>query len=342
MHSNNPKLALTLGDPAGIGPEIIVAGWHDIISKIPCKPIVYGHPEFLVRAMKLRGIKHEIQIIETPNQAEPSEEQIPCINTSSDDVLSIRSGEIDARAGEAAYHSIVTATVHALLKKVDALVTAPINKKSLNLAGCHHPGHTELIAERCGVTNFAMMLYIASSEQILSPAGLAVVHVTLHTALSKVFDEIRIDSILAKIRMAHEFMLPIKGTTPHIGVCSLNPHAGEMGLFGHEEMTCIEPAVKLAREEGIHVEGPFPADTIMVDAKNGRFDAVVAMFHDQGHIALKLLGMHNAVNITLGLPIIRTSVAHGTAFDRAWQGTADPGSMIEAVRIATILAKHPR
>ncbi|MDR1960113.1 MAG: 4-hydroxythreonine-4-phosphate dehydrogenase PdxA [Planctomycetaceae bacterium] len=339
MNSKTPKLALTMGDPAGIGPEIIVAGWRQMITTVPCKPIVYGHPEFLDRAARMLNLNYKIQQIESPFAAEPSEHQIPCLKACSDDALKIEHGRVGIHAGEAAYHSIITAVIHALLKKVDAIVTAPINKKSLNLAGCNYPGHTELIAERCGCTNFAMMLYLAKNSMIQSPHGLAVVHVTLHTAMQNIFREIRIDTVLSKIKLAHDFMLSIRGTTPKIGVCALNPHAGEMGLFGYEEITFIEPAVKLAQEEGMDAAGPFPADTMMLAGKNGDFDAIVAMYHDQGHIALKLLGMHSAVNITLGLPIIRTSVAHGTAFDRAWQGVAKPDSMIEATRIANILAR---
>jgi 4-hydroxythreonine-4-phosphate dehydrogenase len=332
-----PKLAITIGDVAGIGPEIIVGGWKNIIAQNSCDPIVYGHPEILSRAAKLLGLEFEIQKIDHAAAAKPSENVIPCITCCSDEVLSVTPGTVDAAAGDAAYHAIVTAAMHAILNKVDAMVTMPINKKALNLSGCHYPGHTELIASRCGVENFAMMLYLGHSEIVKGNAGLAVVHVTLHTAMQNIFSEITTEKVTAKIRLAHDFMLKMKGSVPNIGVCSLNPHAGESGMFGREEITIIEPAILLAKEEDIHVEGPFPADTIMPKARDGRFDAVVAMFHDQGHIALKLLGMHRAVNITLGLPIIRTSVAHGTAFDIAWQGKAETGSLIEACRVAAVL-----
>jgi 4-hydroxythreonine-4-phosphate dehydrogenase len=208
------------------------------------------------------------------------------------------------------------------------------------MAGCRFPGHTELIATRCGVENFAMMLYLGPSADLKGEHGLAVVHVTLHTAMRTIFDIITQENVLAKIHLANDFMLKMKGQPPAVGVCSLNPHAGEQGLFGQEELNIIAPTVMLACEEGINVSGPFPADTIMLRARDGEFDAVVAMFHDQGHIALKLLGMHQAVNITLGLPIIRTSVAHGTAFDIAWQGKANPTSLIEACRVAGVLANQ--
>jgi 4-hydroxythreonine-4-phosphate dehydrogenase len=334
------KLAMTLGDVAGIGPEMIVGGWSRIIQQENCTPIVYGNQHVLEKAIALWGCDYTVQDIDNPENAEPSKNVIPCLNCCLNNVLDVRPGEISSIAGGAAYHFIVTATWHAMLGKVDAIVTCPINKQALNMAGCHFPGHTELIASRCGVENFAMMLYLGPSANIKGEHGLAVVHVTLHAAMRTIFDSITPGNILAKIQLANDFMLKMKGQSPAIGVCSLNPHAGEHGLFGHEEHNIIAPTVMLARDEGINVSGPFPADTIMLRARDGEFDAVVAMFHDQGHIALKLLGMHQAVNITLGLPIIRTSVAHGTAFDIAWQGKANPASLIEACRVADVLAKN--
>ena len=311
-----------MGDAAGIGPEIIAGAWERIVEEIPCRPVVFGHPEVLRRAAALRQ----------------TEVEIPCIACGDESVLQVRPGTVAAAAGEAAAQAMTAAIDAALKKEIDAVVTAPIHKGALNLAGHRYPGHTELLAERCGVNDFAMMLYLPPGENLTSPDGLAVVHVTLHTAMRTIFDLIDTASVLAKIRLAEGFIARICNRRPRIGVCSLNPHAGEDGLFGFEEIDAIRPAVESAQTEGIDVTGPFPADTIMIDAQNGRYDAVVAMFHDQGHIALKLLGMHRAVNITLGLPIIRTSVAHGTAFDKAWQGTAEVGSLIEAVRVAVKLA----
>ena len=339
LSDNKPKLAITLGDVAGIGPEIIVGGWSHIIRQDECVPIVYGNKGVLEKAIALLGGDYTVQPIDNPAHAEPSQNVIPCLNCSSIDLRDVRPGEISGTAGEAAYHSIVTATTHAMFHKVDAMVTTPINKKALNMAGCHFPGHTELIASRCGIENFAMMLYLGPSACIRGEAGLAVVHVTLHTAMRNIFDIITSENVFAKICLANDFMLKMKEKPPTIGVCSLNPHAGEQGLFGLEELNIIVPTITLAQVEGINVAGPYPADTIMLKARDGEFDAVVAMFHDQGHIALKLLGMHQAVNITLGLPIIRTSVAHGTAFDIAWQGKANSASLIEACRVACVLAR---
>ncbi len=360
---NIPKIGITMGDAAGIGPDIIVDAWRKISQRVPCQPLVYGHPEILRRAAQLRlaptGQTLEIRTIHALRELDsmtdlPSPGAIPCLFCCNDNVKDVPPGQIDARAGEAAFQAINAAIDDAMEHHLDAVVTAPIHKEALNLAGHHYPGHTEIFASRCGKDDFAMMLYLGADEPSetashrgsLAPGGLAVVHVTLHTAMRTIFDLITVDSVLAKARLADHFMQKIMaqnslGSTPpkpRIGVCSLNPHAGENGLFGREEIEVIRPAIEKAQREGLNIQGPFPADTIMIDAKNGHYDAVVAMFHDQGHIALKLLDMQRAVNVTLGLPMIRTSVAHGTAFDRAWQGTAESGSLFEAVRVAAKLA----
>jgi 4-hydroxythreonine-4-phosphate dehydrogenase len=330
-------IAITMGDAAGIGPEIIAAAWEQLQTISDCRCIVYGHSEVMRRAAVLRKVDADID----------------CVNCCSDDVLDVLPGTIDARAGNAAYSAIRRAIDDAKKNVVDAVVTAPIHKAALHQAGHHYPGHTEIFAEQCGIENYAMMLYLgansAGAESISPPVlgqyGLAVVHVTLHCAMKTIFEQITVESVLAKIRLADGFMRRIIPSfsrysgAPRIGVCSLNPHAGEEGLFGNEEIRTIRPAIERALAEGLQVEGPKPADTIMIDAQAGKYDAVVAMFHDQGHIALKLLGMYRAVNITLGLPIIRTSVAHGTAFDKAWQGTADTGSLLEAVHVAVKLCR---
>ena len=314
-----PLIAITLGDPAGIGPEIIVGAWTETVVHDWCRPLVVGHPGVIRRAVELWQTDLHVQEIDSPDEAEPTDGVIPCIACGSDDVLDILPGRLDARAGQAAYDAVVAAAQLALAGKVDAITTAPLQKEALHRAGHAFPGHTELLASLCGVENFAMMLYLGPDDVLHSPAGLAVVHVTLHTALRNVFDELTEEAVLAKAGLADDFMTRLTGSRPRIGVCALNPHAGEGGLFGHEEHSIIGPAVERGRDQGLDLTGPLPTDTLMVRARDGEFDAVVAMYHDQGHIALKLLGMHQAVNVTLGLPIIRTSVAHGTAFDIAWQ-----------------------
>jgi len=335
-----PTIALTLGDTAGVGPEVIVGAWTDPRVHQWCRPVALGHPAVLCRAVRLLGCAAEVREVATVEEAEPSVDVISCVNVCRDDAADAPPCQVDPRAGQAAYDALVAAAHLALAGRIDAICTAPLHKAALWQAGHHYPGHTELLAELCGVTDYAMMLYLAHDEQIQSPGGLGVVHTTLHMSLRDALAALSTEAILEKIRLADRSMRPLLSGAPRIGVCALNPHGGEAGLFGTEETTLIEPAVAAAQREGLIVEGPCPTDTLMVRARDGEFDAVVAMYHDQGHIALKLLGMHRAVNVTLGLPIVRTSVAHGTAFDLAWQGRARSSSMIEAIRVAADLAKH--
>lgn len=306
-----------------------------------CRPLVVGHPEMLRRAARLLAVNVEVREIASPADAVASPTVIPCLRTGSDDVLDVPPATVDPRAGQAAYDALVVGARLALDGAVDGIVTAPLHKAALWQAGHHYPGHTELLAELCDVHDFAMMLYLGPDASLGCSAGLGVIHVTLHMALAEVWKHLTTDAVVTKIRLAEGVMRRMAvGRTPRIGVCALNPHAGESGLFGDEETRIIAPAVARARAERIDAAGPFPTDTLMVRARDGEFDAVVAMYHDQGHIALKLLGMHRAVNVTLGLPIVRTSVAHGTAFDLAWQGRAETSSMVEAVRVASRLAQH--
>ncbi len=340
-----------MGDPAGIGPEVIVGAWGDERIHERLRPVVIGHPQILRRAARLR--KLDLQVVEISSVAALKPDAvgprtIACIKVCDDNVCDVPAGRVDARAGEAAYQAVRAAAKLALDHKVDGIVTAPLSKAALHAAGHHYPGHTELLAEMCGVADYAMMLYLSGepgarsgekdsltvpSPQTPAP-GLGVVHVTLHQSLRSVFDDLTTEDISVKCRLADEAMQRLGVPRPRVGVCAINPHAGEDGLFGDEELMLIAPAVEDARRAGLDVSGPFPTDTLMLRARDGEFDAVVAMYHDQGHIALKLLGMHGAVNITLGLPIVRTSVAHGTAFDRAWQGTARCEGMVAAILTA--------
>jgi 4-hydroxythreonine-4-phosphate dehydrogenase len=339
MEPKRPRIAVTMGDPAGIGPEILVGAWARPEVHQWCRPIAVGHPEILRRAARLWDTGADVVPVASPDQVQPSPRIIPCMVCGPDGALEVAPGTIDARSGQAAYDAVVTAARLALADQVDAITTAPLHKEALHRAGHRYPGHTELLAELCGVQEFAMMLYLGPDEHVRAADGLAVVHVTLHTALSNVIGELSTEQVLSKARLVDRFMTEMKrGVRPRIGVCALNPHGGEGGLFGDEERRIIRPAVEQGLAEGMQLEGPLPTDTLMVRARDGEFDAVVAMYHDQGHIAMKLLGMHRAVNVTLGLPIVRTSVAHGTAFDLAWQGRAEIGSMIEALRVAGRLA----
>lgn len=340
MDKVRPILAVTMGDPAGVGPEVIVRAWADERVHQCCRPVVLGHPEMLRKAIRLLGSSQQVILIDEPCEADRSDfATIACLPVGSDNILDVPGGTIDGRTGQAAYEAVVRAIDETLAGRCGGIVTAPLSKAALHAAGHFYPGHTELLAERCGVRDFAMMLYLPPQELPHSPAGLGVAHVTLHMALREVFDHLSPSAVVEKCHLAHRVMSSgFKLPSPRIGVCALNPHGGEGGLFGDEESRIIAPAVDLARTQGIDARGPFPTDTLMVRSRDGEFDAVVAMYHDQGHIALKLLGMHRAVNITLGLPIVRTSVAHGTAFDRAWQGTAEASGMVAAIATAAQLA----
>jgi 4-hydroxythreonine-4-phosphate dehydrogenase len=339
--SNRPLLAITMGDPAGVGPEVIVGAWSDPRIHEQTRPIAIGHPEILQRAARL--LQRKLEVVEVAESSlaniSTSPNAIQCVKACDDDVRDVRTREVSAKAGEAAYRAVRLAADWALAKKIAGIVTAPLSKSALQAAGHKYPGHTELLAEICGVTEFAMMLYLPPGEQVRSPSGLGVAHVTLHQSMRSIFADLTEQAILSKCRLADSVMRRLGVARPRIAVCALNPHAGEEGLFGDEERSTIAPAVAAARSAGIDARGPFPTDTLMMRARDGEFDAVVAMYHDQGHIALKLLGMHAAVNITLGLPIVRTSVAHGTAFDRAWQGTARSEGMVAAILTAAKLTR---
>ena len=332
-----PRIALTLGDVAGIGPEIVARAVADDRLRNCCRPIVVGNPVVFHRAMSLTGASFELQTVVNLNEIDWSSSRIPCWNPSAVDVTSIPDARINGRAGRAAYDYLVASTHAALLGEVEGITTAPLNKAALHAAGLDYPGHTEILAAECGVTEFAMMLYLPSGGAIHGPDGLGVAHVTLHTSIRSVPDLLTIPHILETIQLVDRFLKRIGCHTPRVGVCALNPHGGEGGLFGNEEATVIAPAVDMARSQGIVATGPIPADALLRRAVQGEFDGVAAMYHDQGHIALKLIGFDRAVNVTLGLPVVRTSPSHGTAFDIAWQGQASCLGFVEAVRTAAMI-----
>ncbi len=337
-----PLVALTMGDVAGVGPEVIARAWSDSPLRTLARPFVVGNRIVLERALRCVGGGARVESIDSPSLAAPSARVVPCLEGSEIDVGDVPLGRVDARAGAAARDFLTTAIDLALAGEVDALTTLPLNKESLHAAGVEHPGHTEILAERCGVREHAMMLYLAPP---VGPGdvGLGVLHVTLHVALRRVFDLITPESVESKIALADAAMRPFTlGRRPRIAVAGLNPHAGEGGLFGDEEIRVIAPAVAAARAQGYDASGPIAADTLFVRAIRGEFDAVVAMYHDQGHVALKTIGFDRAVNVTIGLPIVRTSVAHGTAFDIAGSGSAETSSLIEAVRVAARIVDGQR
>jgi 4-hydroxythreonine-4-phosphate dehydrogenase len=322
-----PRLLITMGDVAGIGPEIIAAGWPRL--RPLCRPVVVGDPAWLRRAARAVGAKLEVVPVRDPAEVTATEAVVPCLPATAADLSAVEPGRVTAAGGRAAYDFLCAAIDRTLAGEADGIVTAPLHKEGLHAAGVRHPGHTEILAERCGVRHFAMVLY---------QDGLAVAHVTLHMALRDVFRHLSPAAVLDKARLLDGLMRRLLGRPPRLGVAALNPHASDGGLFGDEEATIIRPGVEAARAEGIDASGPWPSDTLFVRARGGAFDGVVAMYHDQGHIALKLLGGLRAVNISAGLPLVRTSVAHGTAYDIAGRGVADPTSLIEAAKVAAKLA----
>jgi 4-hydroxythreonine-4-phosphate dehydrogenase len=323
-----PRLLITLGDVAGIGPEIVARAWPQLQPL--CRPIVVGDPAWVQRGLDLVRSSAKVRLVAHPSEAEPNTHVIPCVNATTQDLSRVEPGRVSAEGGRAAYDFLCRAIDWTLAGDADGIVTAPLHKEGLRAAGLKYPGHTEILAERTGVQHFAMVLAVP---------GVAVAHVTLHMALRNVFQNLSSDAVLEKAQLLDNLLMRLLGRRPRLGVAALNPHASDGGLFGDEERTIIAPAVEAARARGLEVSGPWPADTLFVRAREGAFDGVVAMYHDQGHIALKLLGRGRAVNISAGLPIVRTSVAHGTAYDIAGRGVADAGSLVEAARIAALLAR---
>jgi 4-hydroxythreonine-4-phosphate dehydrogenase len=324
---DRPRLLITLGDVAGIGPEIVARSWPELIKL--GAPTVVGDPVWVERGLKLIGSPACVQIVRYPNESLPTTDVVPCLKSSAQDLSGVEPGRVSAAAGQAAYDFLCAAIDLTMADQADAVVTAPLHKEGLRAAGLRYPGHTEILAERTGTKEFAMVLY---------GDGIAVAHVTLHMALRDVFRTLSTPAVLEKIRLLDRLLPRLLQRRPRIGVAALNPHASDGGLFGNEEQTIIAPAVEQAHEEGIEASGPWPADTLFVRAHKGEFDGIVAMYHDEGHIAMKLRCGPRCVNISAGLPIVRTSVAHGTAYDIAGKGIADAGSLVAAAEVAAELS----
>ncbi len=329
-----PRLLFTMGDVAGIGPEVLAKAWPELVGI--CRPIVLGDKNWMIRALDLTKIKAKVVEINNPEQMDAHADCIPILQGTKQRLDQVRLGHTTAEAGRAAYDFLCAAIDWTKEGRADGIVTLPLHKEGLHLAGLHYPGHTEILAEKTGTRDFGMMLY-ARGPQV--PNGLGVVHVTLHMALSQVFTHITMAAVLEKIRLLDGVMRRLCDHAPRLAVAALNPHASDGGLFGGEEKTILVPAVEQASAEKINVAGPIPSDTLFVRAQRGEFDGIVAMYHDQGHIPLKLLSGLQAVNITLGLPLVRTSVAHGTAYDIAGKGVADHRSLLEATRVAARLVE---
>lgn len=327
---SKPLLGITLGDPAGTGPELITKALTNPDIHAICKPIVIGKAEIVKAACQFTGARCEVRPIEDPENASPSPDCIEVLETGNLELSSLERGRVAGACGQAAYDYIVAATRLALDGRIDAIVTSAINKEALNLAGHHFDGHTGLLADLCQTPGATMML---------AAGKLRVSHVSTHLSLRNAIDKVRPERILRVIELTREAVQQFGISEPKIAVAGLNPHAGEGGLFGDEEQTQIMPAIEAACAKGWNISGPYPGDTVFFRALQGEFDAAVAMFHDQGHVAVKMLGIWLGVNITLGLPIIRTSVEHGTNFDMSGTGRSDPRSLVEAIRCAAQLAK---
>jgi 4-hydroxythreonine-4-phosphate dehydrogenase len=330
MAGKEPAItAVTMGDPSGIGPEIILKSFEKK-AIAESSIIVVGDFMVMQAAYDMLGIKSFV--LKKAQKAGECRFSSGVLNILDPDPLTngdFQPGKVNAASGEAAFRCIKTAVQLVRNSEADAIATAPINKEAIHLAGHRYPGHTEILASLTGTRDFAMLLY---------DKKLCVIHVSTHISLLEAVSRLRQERIEKVIELADSFMRRLSSETPRIAVAGINPHAGENGLFGSEELKVIIPAVTNMRNRGISVDGPLPPDTVFLQAVNGKYDIVVAMYHDQGHIPLKLLGFNTGVNITLGLPFIRTSVDHGTAFEIAWQGKANAESMSEAIRLATKLS----
>jgi 4-hydroxythreonine-4-phosphate dehydrogenase len=329
-------LGITMGDPAGVGPEITARALAQPEVAAACRPVVIGDRSVMEAIMTLIRSPLRLHTIKSVGACNFEAGTLECLDLANVDVAALPKSTVSAEAGRAAYTYIETGVRLCQAGAIDGIVTAPVNKEALAAAGVPHSGHTEILARLTGTKDFAMLLM---------GRELRVIHVTTHVALRRVPDLVTRERVGRVIHLAQQTMTGLGQPRARIAVCGLNPHAGEDGLFGDEEKTQIVPAIEDARRAGLDVHGPLPADTLFSRARGGEFDIVVAMYHDQGHVPVKTLGFRydgksgtwtglSGVNVTVGLPFLRVSVDHGTAFDRAWKGIANPESMLEAIDVA--------
>jgi len=334
-----PILGVTMGDPAGVGPEIIARAFAEPAVIASSRPVVIGSAAIMKEALGLVGSPLALHVVRGIADSRWEAQTLECLDLGNVEAATLPRGEVSAAAGRAAYDYIERAIRLAQAGEIHGIVTAPVNKEALAAAGVRHSGHTEILAELSHTRDYAMLLM---------GKELRVIHVTTHVALRRVPDLVTRDRVLTTIRLAQRTMEGLGKPRARIAVAGLNPHAGEDGLFGDEEKREIAPAITAARGEGMTVIGPIPADTLFSRARGGEFDIVVAMYHDQGHIPVKTLGFEydesrktwtglSGVNVTVGLPFLRVSVDHGTAFDRAWKGAANHESMTEAIEVAVTM-----
>ena len=340
VDGERPIVGISVGDPAGIGPEVCARALalpriHGI-----ARALVLGDLGLMREAVRLCGLGLEVRAAASPAAGSYREGVIDVLQTGGVDLRELRRGVVSPLAGKASFECVRAVIELALAGRIHATVTGPINKEAINAAGFHYAGHTEIYGALTGSRDYAMMLVDGEFR---------VVHVSTHCSLREACERARTPRVLTVIELAHRALLRLGIDRPRIAVAGLNPHAGEAGLFGREEIEEIAPAVREAASRGIGASGPYPADTLFSKLAGGLYDIVVAMYHDQGHIPAKLRSFRydsasdgwlsmSGVNVTLGLPIVRTSVDHGTAFDRAWKGTANPDSMVQAIEMAVRLA----
>ena len=327
---NRIRMGITMGDPSGIGPEVIIKSFEnpDVRSK---RIIVIGDYNIMKAMYNLLNIRSfNLHRISNVNESQFDERLLNILDLRLIDMKKFKPGEVRNDSGNAAFMAIKKAVELVMNKEIDAIVTAPVNKEALHLAGHKYPGHTEILAGLTNTKDYAMLLY---------DKRLRVIHVSTHISLLEAITGLKRERIEKVIELAHEVMRKLNVEVPEIAVAGINPHSGENGLFGSEEINEIIPAIRNMKKKGIRVEGPVPPDVVFLQALKGKYDIVVAMYHDQGHIPLKLLGFTSGVNVTVGLPFVRTSVDHGTAFEIAWLGEADEKSMVEAIKLAIRLSQ---
>ena len=337
-------IGITMGDPASIGPEITARALSDPAVYEICKPLVIGDVPVMEEALRITGLSGKLKIhgVKDVEDARFQYGTIDVYDMGVVDIKELKRGEVSVMAGNAAFQYVKKVIELAMEKKIDATVTNALNKEAMNLAGHHFSGHTEIYAEYTGTKKYTMML---------AHENLRVVHVSTHVSLREACDRVKKDRVLEVIRIADQACKKLGIDQPKIGVAGLNPHSGENGMFGREEIEEITPAIEEAKGEGILADGPVPPDTVFSKARGGWYDIVVAMYHDQGHIPLKVVGfVYNheekkwdavaGVNVTLGLPIIRASVDHGTAFDQAGTGLASELSLVNAMDYAIRMAEQ--
>lgn len=333
--NDRPILGVTMGDPSGSGPEIVVKAWADPAMRAAARWLVIGDAGCMAQALRITGVAGNVRAVDEPAQARFADEVLDVLDLKNVDLSQLKFGAVQAMSGKAAYEAVAKAVELALAGEIEAIVTSALHKEALNLAGYHFDGHTEILAHLTNTPSVTMMLVAGHFR---------VTHVSTHCSLREAIERVKKERILDVIHLTHSALKQMGIAAPRIAVAGLNPHAGEGGLFGDEEVREIAPAIQTARAEGLDVyPTPLAPDTVFNRMwSNQHFDAVVAMFHDQGHIPTKVLAFSEGVNVTLGLPIIRTSVDHGTAFGKAGKGTADATSLKRAVEVAILLARGHR